>query len=101
MLYSGNVAGAVQRFKRKNYAASRRQGNDTSVHITATAVEVTPNAQGRVIIPQALREFAQIEGEALVIGMNNRVEIWNKAKFEEFTAAHQDTLTEAVSMLRF
>ncbi len=68
---------------------------------TATAVEVTPNAQGRVIIPQALREFAQIEGEALVIGMNNRVEIWNKAKFEEFTAAHQDTLTEAVSMLRF
>ena len=62
---------------------------------TATAVEVTPNAQGRVIIPQALREFAQIEGEALVIGMNNRVEIWNKAKFEEFTAAHQDTLTES------
>ena len=29
----------------------------------ATAVEVTPNAQGRVIIPQSLREFAEIEGD--------------------------------------
>lgn len=30
----------------------------------ATAVEVTPNAQGRVIIPQSLREFAEIEVHA-------------------------------------
>ena len=44
----------------------------------ATAVEVTPNAQGRVIIPQSLREFAEIEGDAVVIGMTNRLEIWSK-----------------------
>ncbi len=67
---------------------------------SATAVEVSPNSQGRVIIPQSLREFAEIEGEALVIGMNNRVEIWSKQKFDEFMASQQDNIAEAMSILR-
>lgn len=68
---------------------------------SATAVEVTPNAQGRVIIPQNLREFAGIEGDALVIGMNTRVEIWSQPKFDEYMASQQSTIAEALSMLRF
>ena len=67
---------------------------------SATAVEVMPNAQGRVIIPQSLREFAGIESDALVIGMNNRIEIWSKTKFDEFMASQKDTISEALSMLR-
>ena len=67
---------------------------------SATAVEVTPNAQGRVIIPQSLREFAGVESDALVIGMNNRIEIWSKTKFDEFMASQKDTISEALSMLR-
>jgi MraZ protein len=67
---------------------------------TATAVEVTPNAQGRIGIPQALREFAGIEGDALVIGMNNRIEIWSKQKFDEYMASQQSNIAEALSMLR-
>ncbi len=67
---------------------------------TATAVEVTPNAQGRVIIPQNLREFAEIEGEALVIGMNNRIEIWSSVKFDEFMVSQKDTVAQALSMLK-
>lgn len=66
----------------------------------ATAVEVTPNAQGRVIIPQTLREFASIEDNALVIGMNNRIEIWNKTLFDEYMSAQQTNVTQALSMLR-
>ena len=66
---------------------------------TASAVEVTPNAQGRVIIPQPLREFAGLDGEALVIGMNNRLEIWSKQKFESFMASQNDVISEALTML--
>ena len=68
---------------------------------SATAVEVTPNAQGRVIIPQNLREFAGIESDALVIGMNTRIEIWSQPKFDEYMASQQNTIAEALSMLRF
>lgn len=67
---------------------------------SATAVEVTPNSQGRVIIPQSLREFAQIEEEALVIGMDNRIEIWSKSEFDKFMASQKETLAEALSMLK-
>lgn len=66
----------------------------------ASAVEVTPNAQGRVIIPQNLREFAGIESDALVIGMDNRIEIWNNSTFDDFMASQQNVLAEALSMLR-
>ena len=67
---------------------------------SATAVEVTPNAQGRVVIPQSLRDFAQIEDNALVIGMNNRIEIWNKQKFDDYMNIQQSNIEEALSMLR-
>lgn len=65
----------------------------------ATAVEVTPNSQGRVIIPQTLREFAGLENDALVIGMNNRIEIWSNVKFDEYMASQQSIISEALSML--
>jgi MraZ protein len=67
---------------------------------SATAVEVSPNAQGRVIIPQTLREFAGIEGDALVIGMNNRIEIWSKQKFDEYMASQHGNIIEALKMLK-
>ena len=66
---------------------------------TATAVEVVPNAQGRVIIPQTLREFASLEGDALVIGMNIRLEIWSKEQFDSFMTSQNDVIGEALSLL--
>ena len=66
---------------------------------TATAVEVVPNAQGRVIIPQTLREFAFLEGDALVIGMNTRLEIWSKEQFDSFMTSQNDVIGEALSLL--
>lgn len=65
-----------------------------------SAQNVTPNAQGRVLIPQTLRQYAAIEEEALVIGMNNRIEIWNKQKFDEFMATQQSNIAQALSMLK-
>ena len=67
---------------------------------TATAVEVSPNASGRVMLPQTLRDFAGIEGDALVIGMNNRIEIWSAQRFDQFIQAQQNTIAEALSMLK-
>lgn len=67
---------------------------------SGTAQMVSPNAQGRVLIPQSLRQFAQIENEALVIGMNNRIEIWNNDKFEEFMGTQQPNIAQAMAMLK-
>ncbi len=67
--------------------------------LTASAVEVTPNASGRIMLPQALREYAEITTDALVLGLNNRIEIWNRQRFDSFLESKKDIITEALSML--
>ncbi len=39
--------------------------------------QVEFDSQGRILIPPALREYAQLEGEAHIIGMAKYLEIWN------------------------
>lgn len=56
----------------------------------ATASEVTPNAQGRIMIPQKLREYAGIEDSAIVIGMFDHLEIWNEQTYNEYINSNND-----------
>ena len=67
--------------------------------IIATAVEVTPNSQGRVPLPQDLRNAVSLTKEAVVVGMDNRLEVWDKEKFDMFLAQNQPTVQEALSLL--
>jgi len=39
--------------------------------------------QGRILIPQDLRELAQLRKEVVLVGHLNRFEIWDKDKWEE------------------
>lgn len=68
--------------------------------IIATAVEVTPNSQGRVPLPQDLRNAVSLSKEAVVVGMDNRLEVWDKEKFDAFLAQNQPTVQEALSLLK-
>lgn len=51
--------------------------------VMSNAVEVAPDAQGRILVPAALRAAADLDGQALLVGAINKVEIWNPALFEE------------------
>ena len=46
------------------------------------AADLTPDRQGRILIPQKLRDFAGVQGEALIAGNYNYVEIWNVATWK-------------------
>ena len=55
------------------------------------AAEVTPDVQGRVVIPQKLREYAHLGSEVVVTGRGDRAEIWDKARWaEEFDVVGTD-----------
>jgi MraZ protein len=62
--------------------------------IVANAVEVSPDAQGRILIPQRLKESAELEGSVVVVGAIDKVELWNPSRFEA-------ALAEAVGFDRF
>jgi MraZ protein len=40
------------------------------------AIDLTPDRQGRILLPANLREFAELDGEAVIIGMYSYLEIW-------------------------
>jgi MraZ protein len=41
------------------------------------AVDLTPDRQGRIVLPAYLRNFAVIDGEVVVAGMYNYLEVWS------------------------
>ncbi len=52
--------------------------------IFGSACEAEPDKQGRIAIAQALRNYAGIKSEVVVVGMNDRAEIWDKKAWEEY-----------------
>jgi MraZ protein len=65
----------------------------------ANAHEVKPDSQGRISIPQRLRDYAGLDRDAVVIGALDRIEIWDAARWRQLEAASDDTLTQAVTDL--
>ena len=49
----------------------------------ASAVEVEPDKQGRILIPQNLRDYAQLDKDVIIIGVSERAEIWNAGLWME------------------
>lgn len=60
----------------------------------ALATEETPDKQGRVTIPERLREYAGLTKDCVVIGAGDRVEIWDAAAWETFREEQESAYAE-------
>lgn len=63
------------------------------------AVEVIFDSQGRILLPQYLKEFALIRREVVIVGVSNRIEIWAKDKWEEFFGNSRQSFEELAEKL--
>jgi MraZ protein len=52
--------------------------------VTSNACKGEPDKQGRVLLPQVLRDKTGIDKETVIIGVLNRVEIWAKEKWHGY-----------------
>lgn len=55
--------------------------------------------QGRVLIPENLREHAALDGEAVVVGVGDRIEMWSPERWQEFKAEQEANLGNIAEQL--
>ncbi len=66
------------------------------------ACTAEPDKQGRILIPQNLRDYAKLSHDVTVLGVIDRAEIWDSARFREISGAvSEDMLSDALSDLAF
>ncbi|MCU1475288.1 division/cell wall cluster transcriptional repressor MraZ [Amnibacterium sp.] len=58
------------------------------------AHDETPDKQRRVTIPPALRAYAGLERDLAVLGVGDRVEIWDATAWERYLAEHEDEFAD-------
>lgn len=52
-------------------------------YVFSGAVEATIDEQGRFVIPQSLRTYAELEKDVVVIGAGDHIELWDKSGWTE------------------
>ncbi len=51
--------------------------------VFATASQVDLDSVGRVLIPQFLRQVAKLDGEAVIVGVGEAIEIWSPEEWDQ------------------
>ena len=64
-----------------------------------SAVDGPLDKQGRVLISSALRSFAGLDKEVVLVGVLERVEIWDKAKWDENNAVVEENMDDIASQM--
>ncbi len=63
------------------------------------ATECEVDKQGRVNIPQNLREYADLQKDVVIVGLSNRAEIWNNENWDKYNETDSLDLSEIESQM--
>lgn len=72
---------------------------DTNRFLLGEASEVNLDEQGRCVLPSYLREYAKIGEEAVFLGLNKYVEIWDKKVWDEYQKYLSENIGEIAERL--
>lgn len=72
-----------------------RRARDYSRVFFASASHEIPDAQGRITIPQSLRQYAGLSKDSVVIGANTRVEIWDAQGWQAYLDQTEQSFADA------
>jgi MraZ protein len=75
--------------------ATAKAARDNSRVFFASASDEIPDKTGRITVPAALRTYAGLERDCVVIGANTKLEIWDSQTWETYLAAQENSFSEA------
>jgi len=74
----------TQEAKFKSLSFTKQEARTFNRIYFSGAAEVSADRQGRILLPQYLKDFAEIKKDVMIVGVSNRIEIWAKDKWQEF-----------------
>ena len=72
--------------KLKTLPLTNKNARDFVRFFLSGAIECEIDKQGRFLIACNLREYAELEKEAVITGVGTRIEIWNKDKWKAYNS---------------
>jgi len=83
------------------YAQQLRAGSQTSERVRAytrvlfaSAHDDVPDKQGRITVPQNLRDYAGLTRECVVVGADTRIEMWDSVAWESYLAGTEQSFVD-------
>lgn len=67
--------------------------------IFGTAFSLSLDGQGRIALPALLRHYAAIDDAAIVVGLNNYIEIWSPGLWNSEKAATEEQVWQIIESL--
>ncbi len=89
----------IQEQKFKSLSFTKAESRKFNRLYFSGASEIIPDKQGRILIPDYLRSYAEIKKEVYIIGVSNRIEIWSHELWEEYYAKSKDTFEDVAEKL--
>jgi division/cell wall cluster transcriptional repressor MraZ len=72
-------------------------------YVVAESALAEIDARGRLTIPKALRIYAQITTEVVLVGLYDRIEVWSPTRWEAYLssleARHEMVLAKILDLL--
>ena len=65
----------------------------------AGAVDVDIDSQGRILLPEYLKEYANLDRNVTVAGLFNRLEIWDETKWKTYRTKAEENTDEVAEQL--
>ena len=59
------------------------------------AVPVEIDKQGRILLPSRLREAAAIDKEAVIVGLENKFEVWGRERWDRMMEEEPGSIGES------
>lgn len=68
----------------------------------ASAAQIEPDKQGRIVIPQNLREYSTLDKDVMIVGASTHCEIWSKENWDNVVnSLDANTIAAAMDELGF
>jgi len=89
----------LQENKFKSMSFTKKEVRKFKRMFFSGASEAVPDKQWRVLVPDYLRQYAGLAKEIMIIGVSNRIEIWDKDVWENFYKTSKESYEDIAENL--